>query len=81
MKQQNILFLTNLSTRQTNNQQIIKITILATFVRELNDNSLEPLLDELDKKPKSYAVYYNRTKVDWKEIYGIAVRRYPKDEG
>ena len=45
---------------------------LVNFVQDLNDNFLERLLVDLQKKPKSYAVYYSRTKEDWKEYYGIS---------
>ena len=49
----------------------MSITTLVNFVRELNDDSLQPLLNELDNKPKQYSVYFNRSKGDWKEFYGI----------
>ena len=48
----------------------MSITTLVTFVRELNDDSLQRLLNELDKKPKPYSVYFKRPKEDW-------LRRYP----
>jgi hypothetical protein len=46
------------------------ITSLAEFIKDLNEDSLNGLLQELEQKPKNFSVYYNRPKEDW-------LRRYP----
>ena len=46
------------------------IPSLLEFVRELNEESLKPLIEELENKPKKFSVYYKRSKQDWKDLYG-----------
>jgi hypothetical protein len=46
------------------------IASLLQFVKELNEDSLIPLIQELEQKPKKFSVYYDRPKEDW-------LRRYP----
>jgi hypothetical protein len=40
---------------------------LIEFVKELNEDSLEPLIKELKEEPSPFSVYYDRTKQDWKD--------------
>jgi hypothetical protein len=47
------------------------ITSLAEFIKDLNEDSLNGLLQELEQKPKNFSVYYNRPKEDWKEFFGL----------
>jgi hypothetical protein len=48
------------------------IQSLKDFVKELNDEKLNPLIEELENRPKRYKVYLNRTEAQWKEFYGLS---------
>jgi hypothetical protein len=47
-----------------------RIQSLATFGRELKEDSLNLLLNELENRPKKYSVYFKLSKQDWKDLYG-----------
>ena len=44
------------------------IPSLIEFVKELNEDTLEPLIKELEQKPKKFSVYYDRPKEDWEKL-------------
>jgi hypothetical protein len=47
------------------------IPSLIEFVNSLKKNSLQPLIKELEQKPKKFSVYYDRPKEDWQKHYGL----------
>jgi hypothetical protein len=50
-------------------QQLTTASLLQ-FVRELNKESLEPLIQELEKNPKQFSCYFKLAKQDWEKYYG-----------
>jgi hypothetical protein len=51
-----------------NEQTTNPVQSLLEFVKNLNEDSLESLVRELEGKPKSFSVYYDRTEAHWKEL-------------
>ena len=47
------------------------IPSLIEFVKELNEDTLEPLIKELEQKPKKFSVYNKRTEAHWEKYYGL----------
>jgi len=46
------------------------IPLLIEFVKDLNEDSLDKLIEELEKKPKKVSVYYKRSETQWEKLYG-----------
>lgn len=46
------------------------IESLLVFVKELEEDSLAKLVEELEKKPNKLAVYYKRSEAQWERLYG-----------
>jgi hypothetical protein len=48
------------------------IQSLIDFVKDLNDDKLNLLIEELENRPKRYEVYLNRTEAQWEKHYGLS---------
>ena len=43
---------------------------LLTHVKDLKEDSLDKLVEELEQRPKKLDVYKKRTEAQWKELFG-----------
>jgi hypothetical protein len=59
-----------------NNETTDPVDSLLQFVKSLNEDSLESLVRELEGKPKSFSLYYDRPEAHWeklsKELTGLS---------
>jgi hypothetical protein len=64
------------TSKQIKNETTNPVDSLLQFVKSLNEDSLESLVRELEGKPKSFSLYYDRPEAHWeklsKELTGLS---------